>query len=96
MLALEVDGDWLWLTGMRGATIAAMELWDDDAWHTLAERGVQVARELGALVRLQFALHSLARTHLLSGDLAAAARGDRGGARDRRGDRDRRPWPTPR
>ena len=76
VLALEPAGDvdrWLWLTGVAGRRIAAMELWDDDAWHALAERGVQVAREMGALVRLQFALHSLARTHLLGGDLAAAA-----------------------
>ena len=77
VLALEPASDverWLWLTGTRGAAIAAMELWDDAAWHTLSEHGVQVAREMGALVRLQFALHSLARTRLLDGDLAGAAR----------------------
>jgi ATP/maltotriose-dependent transcriptional regulator MalT len=34
---------------------------------------VQVAREAGALVRLQFALQFLALSHLVAGDLAAAA-----------------------
>ena len=76
VLTLEPDGDvgsWLWLTGFRGGAIAALELWDADAWHRLAERQVSVAREMGALVRLQFALAFLARSHLLAGDLAAAA-----------------------
>jgi hypothetical protein len=40
----------------------------------MATRQVKVAREIGALVRLQFALQFLARSHLLAGDLAAAAR----------------------
>jgi DNA-binding CsgD family transcriptional regulator len=77
VLALEVSGDvghWLWLTGYRGGAIAALELWDADTWHVLAERQVQVARDMGALVLLQFALQFLARSHLLGGDLAAAAR----------------------
>ncbi|HEX5617785.1 MAG TPA: LuxR C-terminal-related transcriptional regulator [Solirubrobacteraceae bacterium] len=77
VLALQPDGDigrWLWLTGLRGGAIAALELWDADAWHVLAERQVQVAREMGALVRLQFALQFLARSHVLGGDLAAAGR----------------------
>ena len=76
VLALEVDDDvghWLWLTGARAGAVAALELWDADAWHALATRQVQVAREMGALVRLQFALQYLARSHLSAGDLAAAA-----------------------
>jgi DNA-binding CsgD family transcriptional regulator len=76
VLVLEVDDDigrWLWLTGARAGAVAALELWDADAWHALATRQVQVAREMGALVRLQFALQFLARSHLLAGDLAAAA-----------------------
>ena len=59
VLALEVDGDvgrWLWLTGSRSGAIAAMELWDTDAWHALVTRHVRVAREAGALVLLQFGL----------------------------------------
>jgi DNA-binding CsgD family transcriptional regulator len=76
VLALDVEDDlgrWLWLTGARGGAVAALELWDADAWHELATRQVRVAREMGALVRLQFALQFLARSHLLAGDLAAAA-----------------------
>ena len=40
VLALEVAGDigrWLWLTGSRAGAIAALELWDADAWHVLAD-----------------------------------------------------------
>jgi DNA-binding CsgD family transcriptional regulator len=76
VLALDENTDlahYLWLTGSRAGAVAALELWDADAWHVLAERGVQVARDVGALVRLRFALHFLARSHLLAGDLAAAA-----------------------
>jgi DNA-binding CsgD family transcriptional regulator len=76
VLGLEIAGDlgrWQWLTGSRASAVAALELWDADAWQLLAERQVQVARDLGALVRLQFALHILARGHVLSGELAAAA-----------------------
>ena len=46
-----------------------MELWDAEAWHALVDRHVQVARDMGALVLLQFGLQSLVRTHLLGGDL---------------------------
>ena len=76
VLALEVDTDigrWLWLTGARAGAVAALELWDAEAWHALATRQVQVAREMGALVLLQFGLQFLARSHLLAGDLTAAA-----------------------
>ena len=76
VVALEAAGDigrWTWLTGARAGAVAAVELWDADAWHVLAERQVRVAREMGALVRLQFALQFLARSHLLRGDLSAAA-----------------------
>ena len=67
-------GHWLWLTGFRAGAIAAVELWDANAFHRLAERQVRVAREMGALVLLQFGLQFLARSHVLGGDLAAAAR----------------------
>jgi DNA-binding CsgD family transcriptional regulator len=76
VLALEPAGDigrWTWLTGFRAGAVAALELWDIDAWHALAERQVRVARDTGALVRLQFALQFLSSSHLLAGDLAAAA-----------------------
>jgi DNA-binding CsgD family transcriptional regulator len=77
VLALEVpDGDlgrWLWLTGLRATGLIAVELWDADALNALASRQVQVARDAGALSQLQFALNFLARSQLLSGELAAAA-----------------------
>ncbi len=56
----------------RNGNILALELWDDEALHRLAERQVQVARDAGALVHLQFALSFLARSHMLAGDLTAA------------------------
>ena len=40
--------------------------------HLLAARQVQVARDAGALVHLQFALSFLARSHMLAGELTAA------------------------
>jgi DNA-binding CsgD family transcriptional regulator len=48
-------------------------LWDAESWHALTVREVQRARDTGALVHLQFALNLLARSHLLAGDLGAAA-----------------------
>jgi DNA-binding CsgD family transcriptional regulator len=77
VLALNVPagdlGGWLWLTGMRATGLIALELWDADSWHELASRQVQVARDAGALVQLQFALNFLARSQLAAGELADAA-----------------------
>jgi DNA-binding CsgD family transcriptional regulator len=56
----------------RDSNIVALEMWDDEALHLLAARQVQVARDAGALVHLQFALSFLARTHMLAGELTAA------------------------
>jgi DNA-binding CsgD family transcriptional regulator len=56
----------------RNGNIVALELWDDEALHRLAARQVQVARDAGALVHLQFALSFLARSQMLAGDLTAA------------------------
>ena len=61
-------------SGGRISQIIAVELWDFESWHALAARQAQLARDTGALVHLQFALNYLARTHLLGGELAAAAR----------------------
>ena len=75
--ALEVGTDeagrWLGLTGGRGGAIVALELWDAESWHELAARQVQLARDTGALVHLQLALSLLARSHILAGELTAAA-----------------------
>jgi DNA-binding CsgD family transcriptional regulator len=77
LLAIEVRGEdvgrWLSLSSTRNSNIVALELWDDETLHRLAARQVQVARDAGALVHLQFALSFLARSHMLAGDLTAAA-----------------------
>jgi DNA-binding CsgD family transcriptional regulator len=66
-------GQWLWLTGARATGMIALELWDVDAWHTLSSRQVQVARDSGALVQLQFALNFFARSRMADGELGEAA-----------------------
>jgi DNA-binding CsgD family transcriptional regulator len=66
---------WLWLAGGRaGGSLVARELWDFESWHALAARQVQVARDAGALVQLQFALSFLGLHHLLAGELGATGR----------------------
>jgi DNA-binding CsgD family transcriptional regulator len=76
--ALDVADDevdrWRWLATGRASAIAALELWDDESSHALAARQVRFARDTGAPVYLQYALNSLASTHLLAGELATAAR----------------------
>ena len=77
-LLLETDvsdedvGRRLSVSSSRNSNIVALEMWDDEALHLLAARQVQVARDAGALVHLQFALSFLARSHMLAGDLTAA------------------------
>jgi len=66
-------GGWLWLTGRRATGLIALDLWDADAWNELASRQVQVARDSGAIVQLQFALNFLAESQLASGELSTAA-----------------------
>jgi DNA-binding CsgD family transcriptional regulator len=77
VLAIDVSGEdvgrWLSLSSGRNNNIVALEMWDQDALHLLAARQVQVARDAGALVHLQFALSFLARSHMLAGELTAAA-----------------------
>ena len=77
LLATEVPDEdvsrWLSVSSTRNGDIVAHEMWDDEASHRLAARQVQVARDAGALVHLQFALSFLARSHMLAGDLSAAA-----------------------
>ena len=73
--ALRDDGDreglsvrWPWL-GRR----VAPDLFADDIWHYLAIRGVQLARENGALAVLPLALNNLAHLRCLEGQLDGAA-----------------------
>ncbi|WP_343978859.1 AAA family ATPase [Kribbella koreensis] len=59
---------WLW----RGCPVAP-ELWDDEAWHELTDRGVELARGQGALGVLPGALTYRAVVHLHAGEFGAAA-----------------------
>jgi DNA-binding CsgD family transcriptional regulator len=76
LLAIDVSNDdvgwWLSPSSGRNGNIVALEMWDDEALHLLAARQVQVTRDAGALVHLQFALSFLARSHMLAGELTAA------------------------
>jgi DNA-binding CsgD family transcriptional regulator len=59
---------WLWL-----AARVAVNLWDDETWHVLAERHVELARASGALTVLPIALSSRIVVHINEGEPAAAA-----------------------
>ena len=59
---------WLWL-----ACRVAGDLWDDGAWHEMADRQVQFARDAGALNLLVTALVHRASLAVHAGDFAAAA-----------------------
>jgi DNA-binding CsgD family transcriptional regulator len=65
---------WLWLVAGRAGNVIAVEIWDFESWHALATRQVQVARDMGALVQLRFALSSLGLHHLLAGEPSATER----------------------
>ncbi|HZA12690.1 helix-turn-helix transcriptional regulator [Mycobacterium sp.] len=58
---------WHWVAG-----IIARHVWDDDSWHVLSERHVQLARGVGALSELPVALSSRAFMLLFAGELTAA------------------------
>jgi DNA-binding CsgD family transcriptional regulator len=60
------------LVSNRASAIVALELWDVEAFHLLASRRVELARDTGALVHLRFALSFLARSQLLAGEVTAA------------------------
>jgi DNA-binding CsgD family transcriptional regulator len=61
--------DWL----STAFTIAAQDLWDDDAWFELAARQTQLARDTGTLSLLPYALDHLAGHHVQAGALSLAA-----------------------
>jgi DNA-binding CsgD family transcriptional regulator len=67
--AEERDSDWSWVA----YSLAAMELWDDDAWLELASSQVELARATGALILLPFALDYLATFHIEAGNLSLAS-----------------------
>ena len=66
-ISTEEEIRWLWF-----ACHTAYELWDDETWHQLSIRQVQLARAAGALAELPVALNSLAGANLFAGDFAAA------------------------
>ncbi|HEV3282157.1 MAG TPA: AAA family ATPase [Acidimicrobiales bacterium] len=68
-LAEERQLDWLSVA----YNLAAMELWDDQAWFELASSQADHARSTGVLVLLPYALDYLAGFHIQAGELAAAA-----------------------
>jgi DNA-binding CsgD family transcriptional regulator len=59
---------WLWLAGH-----AALDLWDDETWHVLAARHLEVIRDAGALAVLPIALNTRIGVHLSAGEFGAAA-----------------------
>jgi DNA-binding CsgD family transcriptional regulator len=61
--------DWLWLP----YSLAAMDLWDDDAWPELAYEQVTRARATGTLSQLRYALDYLASYRIQAGELIEAA-----------------------
>jgi len=64
---------WLWLECPVTPEPLASELWDDEAWHSLATRAVTLAREAGALAVLPLALSYRACVHVHAGEFAAAS-----------------------
>lgn len=61
------DIRWLWL-----ACRVAPDLWDDEIWHALASRHVELANDAGALSILPLAATYRAGVHVHTGDFAAA------------------------
>jgi len=62
------DVRWPW-----SARRVAPELFDDDAWHAMGTRNVQIARDAGALAVFPLALNYLATMRIFEGNLEAAA-----------------------
>jgi ATP/maltotriose-dependent transcriptional regulator MalT len=62
------DARWPWL-----ARRVAADLFDDETWHALATRHVQIARDTGALGVLPLALNYLATIRVFEGNLDDAA-----------------------
>ncbi|MGH9133401.1 MAG: AAA family ATPase [Ilumatobacteraceae bacterium] len=63
----EDDIRWLWL-----ACRVAPDVWDDETWHLLATRHVQLANDAGALTVLPLAATYRAGVHVHAGEFASA------------------------
>jgi DNA-binding CsgD family transcriptional regulator len=59
---------WLWQ-----GTFVALELWDDESWHVLSDRHLQIVRKTGALSELPVAVTSRSFASVFFGELAGAA-----------------------
>ena len=59
---------WMW-----GATVSALNLWDDEGWERLSDRHLQLVRDTGALGDLVTALGHRGQMHVFAGELALAA-----------------------
>jgi DNA-binding CsgD family transcriptional regulator len=68
-LAQERHLDWSWVA----YSLAAMDLWDDDALFELACSQAELARATGTLILLPFALDYLATFYIQAGDLSLAS-----------------------
>ena len=64
----ENDIRWLWL-----ACRIAPDLWEDETWHVLATRQLQLARDAGALTVLPLAATYRAGVHVHGAEFASAA-----------------------
>ena len=67
-ISAEEGLSWLWLAGL-----AAMAVWDDEAWHILASRHVKLARDAGALSELPLAIRWRILLHTHTGELEQGA-----------------------
>jgi DNA-binding CsgD family transcriptional regulator len=68
-LAEERHLDWSWVA----YSLAAMDLWDDNAWFELASSRAELTRATGTLILLPFALDYLAAFHVQAGNLSLAS-----------------------
>jgi DNA-binding CsgD family transcriptional regulator/tetratricopeptide (TPR) repeat protein len=64
---------WLWVACPVTPEPLAAELWDDERWHELASRAVNIARDAGALSVLPIALSCRACVHLHAGEFDTAS-----------------------
>ena len=60
------------MQGLLYACLVAIGLWDDESWHVLSARHVQLARDAGALTVLPLALEMHCASQVTAGEFAAA------------------------
>ncbi|QGN49675.1 helix-turn-helix transcriptional regulator [Micromonospora sp. WMMD558] len=71
--ATDADSRWLWLAFRVIPEPLVPEVWDDDAWHEMANAAVRIARETGALSVLPMALTYKAGYHVFAGEFGTAS-----------------------